>query len=264
MSAASIAAQPAVEKHSWTLGYKPDRTIQWSTPAKGDPLKLDVFFPDGHDTSGKAPCVVLFFGGGWSGGSTDQFYGYSKYLASRGMVAVSAQYRTRKSHQAEPRQCVEDGKNAIRYLRTHAEELGIDPGRIAAGGGSAGGHVAAACAMCPKIDSDAGASASCIPDALILFNPVYDNGPDGYGHNRVTAYWQEISPFHNIRKGQPPAIVFFGSEDPLAPVATINAFQDIRIGTPMAIPPRKAASIVANAYKLPPRTCANRRDQRIS
>lgn len=215
----------AVEKHSWTLGYTPDKSIQFYEPATGTPLNLDLFLPEDHEATQKRACVVFFFGGGWSGGDTKQFFGYSKYFASRGLVAISAQYRTKGSHGATPNQCVEDGKEAIRYLRRHSVELGIDPDKIIAGGGSAGGHVAAALAMCPKIDSSPGDTVSCRPNALVLLNPVYDNGPSGYGHERVTDYWEEISPLHNIREGQPPTIVFFGSKDKLVPVATINAFQ---------------------------------------
>ena len=215
----------AVEKHSWTLGYASDKSIQYSEPATGAPLKLDLFLPENHEASQKRACVVFFFGGGWSGGDTKQFYGYAKYLASRGIVAISAQYRTKGSHGATPRQCVEDGKEAIRYLRRHAASLGIAPNKIIAGGGSAGGHVAAALVMSPKIDSSPRDTVSCLPNALVLLNPVYDNGPGGYGHERVTDYWEEISPLHNIREGQPPTIVFFGSNDKLVPVSTINAFQ---------------------------------------
>ncbi len=215
----------AAQKIDWTLGHTPDETLVYHEPAEGDPLKLDLFFPDNHEANQKRPCVVFFFGGGWSGGDTKQFHGYSKYFASRGLVAVSAQYRTKKSHEASPDQCVEDGKEAIRYIRRHAKELGVDPDKIIAGGGSAGGHVAAAVAMCPKIDATPDDAVSCLPNALVLLNPVYDNGPGGYGHDRVTAYWEEISPLHNIREGLPPTIVFFGADDPLVPAATIDAFQ---------------------------------------
>ena len=59
-------------------------------------------------------------------------------------------------------------------------------------------------------------SVSCVPQALVLFNPVYDNGPKGYGHERVGEYWQDFSPMHNIRKGMPPAIVSSRSKrDPI-------------------------------------------------
>ncbi len=215
----------SAEKLNWTLGHTPDKSTLFHEPVEGEPLKLDIFFPENHEASQKRPCIVFFFGGGWSGGDTQQFYGYSKYFASRGLVAISAQYRTKKSHKANPAQCVEDGKEAIRYVRRHADELGIDSDRIVAGGGSAGGHVAAATAMCPKIDASPDDPISCVPNALVLLNPVYDNGPGGYGHDRVTEYWKDISPLHNIREGQPPTIVFFGADDPLVPDETIDAFQ---------------------------------------
>lgn len=218
-------AQTGVEKYSWTLGYKPDTTMTFFEPEKGKPLRLDCFFPADHEVGGNRSCIVLFFGGGWMGGDPSQFYGYSKYFASRGMVAIAAQYRTRKSHKATPNQCVEDGKAAIRYVRMNAKKLGIDPNKIVVGGGSAGGHVAAASAMCPKIDATPDSEVSCIPNALVLFNPVYNNGPEGYGHSRVSAYWEDISPFHNIVSGLPPTISFFGDKDKHAPVDQIKAFQ---------------------------------------
>jgi acetyl esterase len=122
---------------------------------------------------------------------------------------------------------VEDGKSAVRYLRTHARRLGIDPDRIAAGGGSAGGHVAAATGMLDGLDAESeDRSVSSKANALLLFNPVYDNGPKGYGYDRVKAYWKEISPAHNITADDPPAIVFLGTKDSLIPVATAEAFRD--------------------------------------
>ena len=58
-------------------------------------------------------------------------------------MAISAEYRTKKSHGTDPFACVEDGKSAIRWVRENAAQLGIDPTKVIAGGGSAGGHVAA-------------------------------------------------------------------------------------------------------------------------
>ncbi len=222
--AAAEKEQPT-EKYPWSLGYEPDKAVIFSKPVKGSPLRLDCFFPADHKEGENRSCIILFFGGGWSGGEPEQFYGYGKYFASRGMVAIAAQYRTMKSHKASPRNCVEDGKEAIRYVRAHAAEFGIDPDKIVVGGGSAGGHVAAACALCPKIDANPESPVSCLPNALMLFNPVYDNGPKGYGHERVKEYWEDISPMHHIRAGLPPAIVFFGDKDVHATVATINEFQ---------------------------------------
>ena len=188
---------------------------QWLYKTVNDTeLKLHVFTPEGHRTSDKRPAVIFFFGGGWNGGSPGQHYSQCAHLASRGMVAMSAEYRVKSRNQTTPKECVEDGKSAIRWVRAHATELGIDPNRIAAGGASAGGHVAAAAGTVDSFDATSeDLSVSSRPDALVLFNTVFDNGPGGFGHSRVKAYWQEISPIHNISGSAPPTIVFLGTED---------------------------------------------------
>tara|TARA_R110002049_G_scaffold72490_6_gene187393 strand:+ start:78886 stop:79803 length:918 start_codon:yes stop_codon:yes gene_type:complete len=223
------SAISAQDKPLRKLTGEPDEVIAYKTveleDGKSNALNLHVFKPDGHQASDKAPCVVFFFGGGWNGGVPTQFFPQCEYLASRGMVAISAEYRTKKSHNVIPKVCVFDGKSAIRWVRDHAADLGIDPDRLAAGGGSAGGHVASAVAACKDLEADdADTTTSCVPNALVLFNPVYDNGPEGYGYDRVKDYWQQMSPMHNIRKDMPPTIAFFGTEDPLIPVATTKEF----------------------------------------
>jgi acetyl esterase len=191
-------------------------------------LKLHIFNPPGHVAGDKRPAVVFFFGGGWNGGSAAQFYPHCLYLASRGMVAVSADYRVNSLHGTTPAECVADGKSAVRWLRRHAAELGIDPDRLAAGGGSAGAQVAAATAFAKGFDEPGEDTAvSCRPAALVLFNPVVDNGPDGYGHDRVKDYWRNFSPLHNIGPEPPPPAAFFlGTADRLIPVATGERFRD--------------------------------------
>lgn len=177
-------------------------------------LKLHVFTPEGHRPSDKRPAIIFFFGGGWNNGSPGQHYSQCAHLASRGMVAMSAEYRVKSRNQTTPKECVEDGKSAIRWLRAHATELGIDPTRIAAGGASAGGHVAAAAGTVDSFDAmGEDLSVSSRPDALVLFNPVFDNGPGGFGHFQVKAYWEEISPIHNLGETSPPTVVFLGTED---------------------------------------------------
>jgi len=203
---------------------KPDAQVLYKQTSQG-PLRLNIFYPEGHRSDAKKPAILFFFGGGWVGGSPTQFHPQCDYLASRGMVAISAAYRTRNDHGTPPSACVEDGKSAIRWLRAHAAELGVDPDRIVAGGGSAGGHVAAATATVETFDNPEDPKISALPNALVLFNPVYDNGPKGYGHDRVMEYWRDFSPMHLIHDGMPPAIVFLGTEDSLIPVVTAKAFQ---------------------------------------
>jgi len=189
-------------------------------------LRMYIFEPEGHKPSDKRPAAVFFFGGGWVGGRVTQFAPHARYLASRGMVAMTADYRVRSRHKTTPFECVKDGKSAVRWIRANAKRLGIDPGRVAAGGGSAGGHVAAATGTVPGLQEQGEAkSVSARPNALLLFNPVYDCGPDGYGHARFKDRYREISPIHNIDKDTPPTIVFLGSKDKLIPVATAEKYK---------------------------------------
>ena len=194
----------------------------------GHELHLHCYFPEGHDPrTDRKPVIVFFFGGGWVGGTPKQLYPQCEYLAHRGMVAISAEYRVKSRHKTTPFECVKDGKSALRWIRQNATELGIDPKRIGAGGGSAGGHVAAAVATVPGLNEEnENLSVSSMPNALVLFNPVYDNSPDGFGHGKVKNRYQEISPMHNLKKGMPPTIVFLGAKDKLIPVSTGEKFRD--------------------------------------
>ena len=203
----------------------PDKIVRYKTVGELE-LTLHVFNPPGHSNTALRPAIVFFFGGGWQGGTPTQFYKQSVYLASRGMVALCADYRTESKHGTPPEACVRDGKSALRWIRAHAAELGIDPQRVAAGGGSAGGQVAAATGTTQGFDEDGeDTSISCRPDALVLFNPVFDNGPGGYGHDRVKDDWEAFSPMHNINTNTPPTIVFLGRRDGLVPVATAEAYK---------------------------------------
>ncbi len=204
--------------------FKPDRMAVYKKVGEVE-LQMHIFEPVAGKKQPKTPAIVFFFGGGWVGGNPNQFYPHCRHLADLGMVAMSAEYRIKSTHGTTPFQCVEDGKSAIRWIRKNAERLGIDSHKIAAGGGSAGGHVATATATIPGLDPDSDSPVSPLPNALVLFNPVYDNGPEGYGYERVKDRYLEISPMHNIRKGMAPAIVFLGTNDKLIPVKTSEKFK---------------------------------------
>lgn len=206
-------------------GFTPDREIVYKTV--GDvQLKLSVFMPPESNPADKRAAIVFFFGGGWNSGSPTQFYPHCQHLASRGMVAISADYRVFSRHKTSPRECVKDGKSAIRWVRQHAGELGIDPDRIAAGGGSAGGHVAAATGTLTAFNEDNEDSAvSSLPNALVLFNPVLDTGPGQHAYERVKDYWQDISPIHNISENTPATIIFLGTKDEVVPLESAEKFK---------------------------------------
>ena len=140
------------------------------------------------------------------------------------MVAISTQYRTRGSHGTTTRECVADGKAAVRWIREHAAELGVDPDRIAAGGGSAGGHVAAATGVINGLEGKGENTAvRPKPNALLLFNPVTDlSGRSGrWGEDPELG-----SPLQHVDAKDPPAILFHGKADRTVPFAAAEAFCD--------------------------------------
>jgi acetyl esterase/lipase len=189
-------------------------------------LALYIFNPEGHRPSDKRPAIVFFFGGGWTSGSPKQFEQQCRYLASRGMVAISADYRVASRHQVKAVDCVADARDAMAWVRAHAAELGVDPARIAAGGGSAGGHIAACTGTIPG-----GSGNESVPNAMVLFNPALVLAPlDGKeSGERITAERlgvepRALSPAHHVKAGAPPTIVFHGKADSTVPYATAEAF----------------------------------------
>ena len=87
----------------------------------GTKLFLHAFNPKGHKASDRLPAIVFFFGGGWNGGTPKQFEPHCAYLASRGMVAITAEYRVKSRNKTTPFECVKDGKSAIRWVRENWE-----------------------------------------------------------------------------------------------------------------------------------------------
>jgi len=191
-------------------------------------LAINIYKPKGWKANDSRPAVVFFFGGGWRGGTTKQFDKHSQRLADRGMVAMTAEYRVKSKHGSTPFESTKDAKSAMRWVRAHAEELGIDSKRIAAGGGSAGGHLAAATAVIESINEKTDdLEVSAKPDALILYNPALDLNLPGIEKNwgkEITGKILSISPLHHVTASLPPTIVFHGIADTTVPYATADAF----------------------------------------
>lgn len=195
---------------------------------EGRDLKLYVQRPADWQAGDRRPAIVFFHGGGFVGGNPRQFENQAAHLARRGAVTFEVEYRLLPRGSRElPTRCIQDAKSAMRWVRRHAVELGVDPQRIASAGGSAGGHLAAFVGLVEGLDDAAeDRSVSAKANAMLLFNPVLDNGPGGWGHDRVGERYREFSPFHNVTSNAPPAIVMAGSADNLVPVATLRAFQE--------------------------------------
>ena len=191
-------------------------------------LKLWVFKPEGASEAKSLPGIVFFFGGGWKSGSPEQFVPQSNYLAKRGMIAAVADYRVASRHKTKAKDCVADARDAMIFLRENAAKLGLDPKRLAAGGGSAGGHIAACLGTIEK-------GAESKPDALALFNPATVMAPfegkEFWKSDRSEEFKErmgvdpiKLSPIHHITAKTPPCILFHGTADPTVPFETAKVF----------------------------------------
>jgi len=199
-------------------------------------LNIYIFKPPPHEGNESRPAIVFFFGGGWNGGTPQQFEQHCRYLALRGMIAMTVDYRVLSRNGTKANACVMDGKSAIRWVRMNAAKLGVDPDRIVAGGGSAGGHVAACTATIDGMEQHGeDLSVSSKPNGLALFNPAtviapvagireLDAAKLASMHERVGVEPKGISPFHQLEKGLPPTTVFHGKADVTVPFATAEAF----------------------------------------
>jgi acetyl esterase/lipase len=239
-SFASAQDQPAnTGRDAKRWGYPPQLAgvSQVLQRTSGDvKLPLYVYNPPGHKTTDRRPVIVFFFGGGWNAGSPGQFAPQCEYLASRGMVAITADYRVASRHQVKAVECVKDAKSTIRWVRQHAEELGIDPEKIVASGGSAGGHIAACTGVIPGQEASSDdQSVSSVPNAMALFNPavvlaeldgqkLLDPEKAAGMKDRAGLDPKLISPAHHVREKLPPTIIFHGTKDTAVPYPTVEAF----------------------------------------
>ncbi|WP_167618843.1 alpha/beta hydrolase [Maribellus sediminis] len=211
---------------AYSFGYS-QKQIQYKQ-IDSTALFMQVYQPEAIEPAKKYPALVFFFGGGWNGGSIDQFKPQASYFSQRGLICFLVDYRVNQRQHTTPFESLMDAKSAIRYIREHANRFHIDPSKIIAAGGSAGGHLAAATALIEDYNENTdNLSISCIPNALVLFNPVIDNGPGGYGYDRIGDAYKNFSPLHNIKKSAPPTIFFLGTNDALIPEETAKYYQTV-------------------------------------
>lgn len=220
-SASPIATEPGTEEPATVTGERKEIAYRQIGDVS---LKMVVTYPDHFKKGDRLPAIVLFYGGGWNTAAPTQFVAQASYLNKEGMITILADYRVKNIHNTTPFDALADARAAISYVREHANELGINPNKLAAGGGSAGGHLAAACDL-TGTGTAQDAKSSCRPNTLVLFNPVFNNGPGNYGYERFGDRYTEISPYHNIKKGAAPTIVFLGTKDELIPVSVVQEYK---------------------------------------
>jgi acetyl esterase/lipase len=235
---AGSAQEPPAQRNFTYPPMMEGAEVETYKESNGTALKVWIFQPAEKPADGaKRPAIVFFFGGGWSAGSPSQFERQCRYFASRGMVAITADYRVANRQHVKPTVCVADAKSCVRWVRRNAERLGIDPARLVAAGGSAGGHLAAATATLPGLDEPGEeTTVSAVPDALILFNPALVLAPfpglklEGFQSHATEERFgcppEEISPIHHIHPGLPPTLILHGRADTTVPYASSEAFAE--------------------------------------
>jgi acetyl esterase len=200
-------------------------------------LHLYVLKPEDWKLGDKRPALVFFHGGGWEigKGRPTQFNNQCKYFVTRGLVCIQVEYRLIQNNKLQvPIVCCQDAKSSMRYVRSHAAELGVDPDRIASFGSSAGGHLAAFVGMVEGTDDPQDdLKVSCKPAAMILYcpallikNPIESsanvNNPAKQKKfallsEGIIEQYKKISPFMSISSDDPPGLIQVGDQDGLLP-----------------------------------------------
>jgi acetyl esterase/lipase len=204
--------------------------------------KLDLFRPA---VGTNLPLIVWIHGGGWMEGSKEKPPGL-KFL-THGFALASVNYRLSQDA-VFPAQLI-DCKAAIRWLRAHAAENGLDPNRIGVWGASAGGHLVALLGTTGGVkEFDQGENlnvSSRVQAVCDWFGPTdftqITNGPSGLKHDQPDSAEarllggpiakniekaQRANPIRYISKDDPPFLIMHGDKDPLVPLAQSQLLAD--------------------------------------
>lgn len=199
--------------------------------AGGRDLHLDLYALPGE----RRPGMMFVHGGGWADGDPCMHIRNAAYLAARGYVTATIEYRL-SAEVRWPAQ-IEDVKCAVRWMRANADAIGLDPDRLAIAGDSAGGHLAAMVALTPGRFEDAGGNqhVSSAVSAAVLWYPALDlrreavvPGLDdlllalfGADDDALRA---EASPIVHVGAQCPPILTLTGADDPVCPPGPMIAF----------------------------------------
>lgn len=213
----------------------PDATRVYKTLVDGRTLSIWYYYPRGYDKRDKRSAVLLFHGGSWRTGTPAVLARQAEHFASVGMIGMLAEYRVAERHGTGLIESTKDARSAMRWVKAHASELGIDPARIVAGGGSAGGHLAATLATTDRVnDVDDDLMIDPTPAALLLFNPAlnfkYPGFLKGSMGTAAAAAGHSIDelliadPIANVKARFPPCVIFHGTADDVVPIGAIREF----------------------------------------
>jgi len=218
------SAAYVIYKKSGYFDIHPDQIITYRK-VDGHTLSLHVFQPKLKKQHDETAAILFFHGGAWQVGSPHHFYRHCLYFSRLGITCISAQYRTESAYGTDPRAAVQDARMAFNFIKQNANELNIDPDRIIAGGGSAGGHLAATLGVpLPLSANETTELSKTRPRALILYNPMLDLSPGKPDHHLVSGFWQDVSPMQHIDASIPATLILLGTKDPEVPVSTATRF----------------------------------------
>jgi len=227
LNAISAGAMPMAE----LMDNPPPQERVFKTTGTGD-LKLFYFTTPDWKTSDRRTAVVWIHGGGWTSGTADVFYPAARYFAARGAVSFSISYRLLKADGPTVGDGIEDCKSAIRFIRAHAAEFGIDPQRVVVAGDSAGGHLAACLGTLDGFDAAGDdLKISARANVMVLFNPIVDLTDGGWLRSAVGGKFltdkklpvlatpenltlaRSLSPLFHVHSNQPPTLLMHGLDD---------------------------------------------------
>jgi acetyl esterase/lipase len=187
-----------------------------------EPLWMDLYRPTRQDAP--LPGVIVVHGGSWQSGDRQQLSDLNRYLAARGYLVASIDYRLAPGATFPAQR--EDVFTAIRYLKDHARQIGMDPDRIVLLGRSAGGQIALSVAYAQKDPAIKGVIAFYAPNDLVWgyavpTNPLIMNSRKvietylGGPPSRVPDIYDAASPLHVVNATTPPTLMIHGDRDEL-------------------------------------------------
>lgn len=202
-------------------------SIQTYKTVDGTELKLHIFYPENHSFNNKHAALLFFHGGGFRRGSPIQGYEMSEVFNPKGIAVISIQYRLMEQAGTLDR-IIADAKSSVRFVRTHAHHLGIDPDRIAVAGHSAGGYLAYAAGAIDVFD-EAGEDLeiSSLANAMIPWSMGATRSED-----RLTGMMSkgfsvdDYQPATYINESMAPSLFITGSADDSVPVEPLNDLRD--------------------------------------